>query len=333
MLVFAQTPWLLLLPLPLLVALLRSRRAVAARHDECSAAILHPQAALLTELAGTAQTGERRNRILWLTGCILLILALARPQWLDFSSPAARQGHDLMVAIDVSGSMRALDLGGPQQALSRLAVVKTALAGFLDKRGDDRIGVILFGDQAATYIPLTSDLALLHTLLADIRPGLLGERTALGDAIALAVARLQNRPPASRLLLLFSDGANTAGETPPAAALKLARRNHVRIFTIAVGTAGKVLFPRGPVMPPQVTQLPPDEDLLSQLAQQSGGAFYHAASSADMARILADIDAQAPATIRDPARASRREWYWLPLMAGLLMLLLAQYRSHRMVLP
>ncbi len=333
MLFFAQTSWLLLLPLPLLMAFSRTRQAMAPPPDE-SASILHPQAALLAELAGTARhSGARGTRLLWLAGCTLLIVALARPQWLDFSSPVARQGHDLMVAIDVSGSMRALDLAGPQRVLSRLEVVKTALADFLEKRGGDRAGVILFGDQAATYIPLTSDLKLLQTLLADIRPGLLGERTALGDAIALAVTRLQDRAPAARLLLLFSDGANTAGKIPPAAALALAKRHGVRIFTIAVGTAGKVLFPRGPVMTPEVTQLPPDEDLLRQLGEESGGAFYHAAASTDMARILADIDTLAATDIHDPARAGHREWYWLPLMAGLSMLLLAHYRSRRTVLP
>lgn len=333
MLVFAQAPWLFLLPLPLLITFIRTRHAMAP-HPHEAASILHPQAALLAELAGAAQqSGGRNTRLLWLAGCALLIVALARPQWLDFSSPAARQGHDLMVAIDVSGSMRALDLADPQQALSRLAVVKTALADFLDKRSGDRVGVILFGDHAATYIPLTTDLDLLQNLLTDIRPGLLGERTALGDAVALAVTRLQDRPPAARLLLLFSDGANTAGDIPPAAALELARRHGVRIFTIAVGTAGKVLFPRGPVMAPEVTQLPPDEGLLRQLGEESGGAFYHAAASTDMARILADIDTLAPTDIHDPARAGRREWYWLPLMVGLSMLLLAQYRSRRTVLP
>ncbi len=321
MITFAQPLWLILLPLPLAAALRQARRG--ATIPDRQPALRHPQAALLARLSA----GHRGPAWWpWALGCALLVVALARPQWLDFSSPEAHQGHDLMVAIDVSGSMRALDYATQGEARSRLAVVKRSLDGFLARRSRDRIGVVLFGDHPAVFLPLTRDLDLVRAQLADLRPGILGERTALGDAIALAVSRLARRPPASRLLLLFSDGADTAGVTPPLDALAEARRQGVRIFTVGVGSGKEVLFPRGPVLPPQVTRLPPDTALLRRLAQESGGHFYAAASAKDMARILADIDAQAPTLIRDPAHARHYEGYWLPLAAGLILLLQAQWR-------
>ncbi|HHH36955.1 MAG TPA: VWA domain-containing protein, partial [Gammaproteobacteria bacterium] len=298
MLSLAHPAWLVLLAAPLALCLAWRREEKA----DDTPALLHPQATLLARLAG--ERGRTSStRWPWILGCILLVLALARPQWLDFSSPDARQGHDLMLVIDVSGSMRALEPDQTEAPLSRLETVKAALRDFLPRRHRDRVGMILFGEHPAVYLPLTSDLHLAQTLLADLRPGILGERTALGDAIAMAVQRLADRPRTARLLLLFSDGSDTAGVTPPMDALSLARREGVRIFTVGVGSEGKVLFPRGPVMTPEVTRLPPDKALLQRLARETGGRFYEAANPKDMRRILRDIDAQAPTIIKDPARA------------------------------
>ncbi len=344
MLVFAQSLWLWLLPLPLLILwlggrvfALKPKLKPKLKHGASGATLLHPRARLLAALASEPRRRAGLRRLLWTTGCLLLILALARPQWLDFSTPPPRPGHDIMIAIDVSGSMRALDFTAPGEAAqleqrSRLEIVKKALEDFLAQRRNDRIGVILFGDHAAVHVPPTTDLALVRQLLADIRPGILGERTALGDAIALAVARLAAGVPDSRILLLFSDGANTAGTTSPETALAEARRLAVRIFAVGVGTEEKVLFPRGPVMAPEVTELPPDTALLQRLAGTTGGAFYHAASSQDMTRILGDIDALVPVMLRDPRHARREDWFALPLLGGL-ALLLASFFSRRVVLP
>ncbi len=332
-----QPYWLFLFPLPLLLWWLLHRRTGNVR----GASLYHPHAELIADLAAArGATVHGRTSLLplsYLLASLLFLLALARPQWLDFEAPEARQGHELMVALDVSGSMRALDFseagetGAP--TASRLGVVRSALDDFLAGRRHDRIGLVLFGDSAALYVPLTTDHQLLRELLAEVRPGMLGERTALGDAVALAVDRLRRRPEPSRLLILFSDGAHTAGDITPEEALDLARRHGVRIFTVAVGRAEKVLFPRGPVLAPEVTVLPPDTALLQRLARESGGHFYRAESASDMQRILDDLNARAPTVIRDPERAVRHQWFFLPVLAGLALLLAARYRLQWRTAP
>ncbi len=333
MLTLAQPWWMLLLPMPFLLWILADRGWLAALRrapHRAAPAIIHPQATLI---AGLMQDkGRRPVPWAWLAGCLLLILALARPQWWDFEHPAIRQGHDLLLAIDISGSMRAQDFSRGGQPVSRLDLLKQHLKAFVARREHDRMGIVLFADDALTFAPMSSDRALLNTFIDDIRAGLAGEKTALGEAIALAVERLRVMPPESRILVLMTDGANTAGDITPAAAARLAREAGIRTFIIGIGSDGKVLFPRGPVEKPEVVTLPPDEALLRRLAADTRGRFYRAASPQDMARILKDIDRLAPTLMRDPAHAYREDWYWLPLLAGVALLAWAETERRR-ILP
>ncbi len=331
MLTLAQPWWLLLLPLPFLLWKLAGnpggRLALRHRTVHTPPAVVHPQADLIADLI---QKGPRRRAPWpWLTGCLLLVLALARPQWWDFEHPSIRQGHDLMLAIDISGSMRAQDFNQQGQPVSRLELLKQHLKSFIARREHDRMGIVLFADDALTFAPLSSDHALLSSFIDDIRTGLAGEKTALGEAIALAVERLQIMPPERRILVLMTDGANTAGDITPAAAARLARRAGVRTFIIGIGSDDKVAFPRGPIEKPEIVTLPLNETLLRRLAADTDGHFYRATSPEDMQRILEDIDKLAPTLIRDPAHAYQREWYWLPLLAGLVLLAWAETRQRR----
>jgi len=329
MLQFAQPLWMLLTPLPLLLWWLAGGK-MARRGAPQIPGILHPQAELLATLAGAGTV--RRRPWLWLAGCLLLLVALSRPQWLDFSRPNNHQGYNIMLAIDVSGSMRAKDFLIKGKAVSRLNLLKTRVRQFIATRHNDRMGIILFADEALSFLPMSSDLSLLQSFIDDIRPGIAGERTALGDAIALAVAQLRTLPQKARLLLLFSDGGNTAGHISPAAATRLARQKGVKIFTIGVGTNHEVLFPRGPVQSATLTRLPLNETLLQRIATNSGGVYYHADSPMAMDRILRDIHRLAPTRIRDPRFAARQEWYWLPLICGIALLLLGDCH-RRQVIP
>jgi len=320
---------MLLAPLPLLLWWLKGSKA---RHRGVPRirGILHPQAELLATLAGVGTV--RHRPWLWPAGCLLLLIALSRPQWLDFNRPNSHQGYNIMLAIDISGSMRAEDFLIKGKAVSRLGMLKTWVKEFIAARRNDRMGIILFADEALSFLPMSSDLSLLQSFIGDIHPGIAGERTALGDAIALAVEQLRTLPQQARLLLLFSDGGNTAGSINPMAAARLAQRHGVRIFTIGIGTDHEVLFPRGPVQPATVTRLPLNETLLRQIAMSSGGVYYHADSPAAMDRILRDINRLAPTRIRDPRFAARQEWYWLPLICGIGLLLLGDCR-RRQVIP
>lgn len=322
MITLAAPYWLLLLPLPWLLWRLALRRATAAP------ALIHPQAALLAQLA--AETGAQRQRPpwLWLFGCGLLLVALSRPL---FTSDEAR-GRNFLLALDVSGSMRALDYTINNQTLSRLDVLKRVVDDFLATRSHDRAGLLVFGDDAYTLAPLTSDIDLVRRLLGEVKNGMAGERTALGQAIALGVQRLLHEDSRSRIMILLTDGTNSAGNIHPEEALVMARHAGVRIYTIGLGHSGKVMFPRGPVEKSELAEVPLDEIMLQRLAQQTGGRYYHAMVGDELPRIIGDIE-QLETIPLDISRDQSSDLFWLPLIAGMLLMLLAWQRGNREVLP
>lgn len=326
MLSLAAPLWLLALPLPWL--LWRWLRLRPPRRKAMIAALRHPQMELLEQL-GQSGTSRRRTPWLWLLGCTLVLLALARPQTPD---PATLPGRNILLALDTSGSMRAMDFSIDGQAVSRLDMVKRVVSDFLARRARDRIGLIIFGDEAMTLAPLSTDHALLRTLLGEVHHDMAGERTAIGTAIALGIKRLQQTDVRSRILVLLTDGTNTAGEITPNAALHLALSQQVKIYTIGIGSHGKVVFPRGPNQAPDYKEVPLDETLLQHLAGSSGGRYYRATNTDELTRIIADIDALETVPLRH-GETLQQEWYWPPLMLGLLVLLLAQWRAQRSVAP
>lgn len=322
MITLAAPFWLLLLPLPWLLW------RMALRRPHSAPALIHPQAALLAQLA--AETGADRQRPpwLWLFGCSLLLLALSRPL-LSFDES---RGRNFLLAIDVSGSMRALDYAINDQALSRLDLLKRVVDDFLSTRSHDRAGLLVFGDDAYTLAPLTSDIELVRRILDEIKNGMAGERTALGQAIALGVQRLLHEDSRSRILILLTDGTNSAGDIHPEEALVMARHAGVRIYTIGLGREGKVLFPRGPTERPELKEVPLDEAMLQKLAQESGGRYYHAAASGELPDIIADIE-QLETIPLDISRDESNDLFWVPLLAGILLLLGAWQRGNREVMP
>lgn len=290
---------------------------------------MHSQADLLFGLARENQGVRLKHRTpwLWLIGCMLLLTAMSRPQWLDFNVAGTQQGLNIMLAVDVSGSMRALDYLVDGVPVSRLDMLKEVTKQFLDKRINDRIGLIMFADDAMTFSPMTTDIHMVRDLVDEIRHGVAGEKTALGDTIALAVERLKNTDPgfnASPILIILTDGANTAGSVSPESALLLAKDQGVRIYTIGIGTDNTVAFPRGPVLDPVYTELPLDEELLRTVATQTGGRYYHAGNSMELQHIYTDIDQLETDEIKDPRLAKRQEWYWLPLLMGLALIFLSE---------
>lgn len=336
MLEFAAPSWFLALPLPWLAwmsaARFRSGTSVSSR----PAALLHSQADVLAELA--AQPLSRRARLpwLWMVGCALLMTALARPQWVE-SAPNIYKGRDFLLAIDVSGSMRAQDFTVDEKNLSRLDMLKRVVNQFLAERHGDRIGLVVFADDAYTLAPLTSDMNIVRALLGEVRHGMAGEKTALGTAVALAVKRLQNHgaqgDSKSRALILLTDGSNTAGAISPDAATLLAKQEGVRIYTVGIGSHRQVPFPRGTKETPAITEMPFDEDLLRRMAEQTGGHYYAAGNTEEMRRIIGDIEQLEKTNIVDDAATLRTEWYWLPLIIGLALLLISQMRMRAEVLP
>ncbi len=325
MLTLAAPWWLAALPVLLGATWLRKRRQPPPRAS--ATALLHPQTALLMQLS--QQVAKPPLPWWWLAGCALLLFALARPQW---SGDPQHQGRNFLLAVDVSSSMKAQDFEEQGRLISRLEMVKRVVDSFVRQRQGDRIGLLIFADDAFTLAPLTTDQALLRHHLNTLNNGMAGQRTALGNAIALGVKRLQSQDERSRSLILLTDGSNTAGNIHPLNALQLAQHNGVRIYSVGIGSDNQVMFPRGPAQSPDFAHVPMDEALLQRLATDSGGQYYRASAPGDLERIIDDIETLE--TIPLERQLTRpQEWYHLPLGLGLALLLFQRWRARREVLP
>lgn len=341
MLALAAPWWLLALPLPWLAwwVVIRMRGSGPLTMPEkpfaatppCPA-LMHAQGDVLLGLVGNAQPRPRHAPWLWIMGCACLVIAMARPQWVE-SAASTYKGRDFLLALDVSGSMRAQDFIVEGATLSRLDMLKKVVNQFLSERHGDRIGLIVFADDAYTLSPLSSDMNVVRSLLNEVRHGMAGEKTALGTAIALAVKRLQNRDAKARILILLTDGSNTAGTIHPDAAITLAVEEGVRIYTVGIGSHQTVPFPRGPNEKPAYTEMPLDDDLLRRIAERTHGRYYTASSTPEIQRIISGIEQLEKIDINDDALVQHAEWYWLPLVIGLGLLLAAQLRARSEVLP
>ena len=310
-------PWLLLaLPMPWLARmLLRPARSTAA-------ALKVPYGERLDAIAGAtggAHVGGVRA-LAWIAWAFLCVAA-ARPQELGAVTRPPQAGRDLMLAVDLSGSMSDEDMALGGQSVDRLTAAKAVLADFLDRRGGDRVGLLVFGQRAYTLTPLTLDLTSVRQQLEDSVVGLAGRETALGDALALSVKRLQSQPTDQRVVVLLTDGVNTAGVLDPGKAAELAHDAKVRVHTIAFGGEGGMSVFGFHLPSPGGDQI--DEAGLQRIAQATGGKFFRARDTESLAGIYAEIDRLEP--IRRPGQAVRPriERYPWPLGAALALAALA----------
>lgn len=318
-------PWALAaIALPPLV------RALLPARTDAGPALRVPWAGRLREIAAGGLGAPRLGRFPWLgfLAWCLLCVAAARPQQLGPPVAPPQAGRDLMLAVDLSASMgeQDMELGG--QAVDRLTAAKAVLADFLDRRAGDRVGLVVFGDRAYALAPLTRDLASVREQLAASVVALAGRATALGDAIALATKRLQRQRDGERVLILLTDGVNTAGVLDPAKAAAIARDEGVRIHAIAFGGDGGALSVFG-------FQLPlgggdeVDEAGLRRIAALTGGRFFRARDTDALAGIYAEIDRLEPVRRPGPALRPRIELYPWPLAGALLLALVAAALARR----
>jgi len=252
-------------------------------------------------------------------------VAAARPQSPGEVVQPPASGRDLMLAVDLSGSMGEEDMRVGGRTVDRLTAAKAVLADFLDRREGDRVGLIVFGERAYALVPLTLDRDSVRSQLLDSVVGLAGRETALGDAIGLAVKRLRDQPPGQRVLVLLTDGVNTAGQLDPAKAAELARDHDVRIHTVAFGGDVGGLF--GLRLPGDAAEI--DEAALAGIAAATGGRAFRARDTGELAGIYAEIDRLEP--VQRPGEAVRPpvERYPWPLGAALLAGVLATWRPRR----
>lgn len=309
-------PWMLLaVPLPW------AARWVLPARRSTSPALKVPFSGRLEGLASYGH-GRSAGSAGWLVlaAWTLLCVAAARPQYLAEAVQPPQSGREMMVALDLSGSMSEPDmqLGGRQ--VDRLTAAKAVLSDFLDHRDGDRVGLLVFGQRAYVLAPPTLDLVTVRQQLADSVVGLAGRETAIGDAIGLAVKRLAGRGSddgdEDHVLILLTDGVNNAGMLEPLKAAELARDAGVRVYTIAFGGDGAMsVF--GFRLPTPAADDEMDEPTLTRIAESTGGRFFRARDTSQLAGIYAEIDRLEP--IQQPGQAvrPRLERYQWPLGAAL----------------
>jgi len=308
-----EWPWLLAaLPLPLLI-----RWMVPAKMPVEQAALKVP---FLDDFSDgeTRAVSQTQKWPLWLAAIawLLLVIACARPQWLGEPIEQAVSGRDLMLAVDLSGSMEEQDFVINKRSVDRLTAAKGVASDFINRRVGDRVGLILFGTQAYLQTPLTFDRKTVMTLLNESVIGLAGDNTAIGDAIGLAVKRLKNEQTNSRVLVLMTDGANTAGEISPLKAAELAAANHLKIYTIGIGADEMIVrsfFGNRKVNP----SVDLDEKSLIKIAESTGGQYYRARNTDELNNIYMRLDELEPVEKDKQYFRPRSELYYWPLSLAL----------------
>ena len=314
-------PWaLLLIPLPWMI------RAFIPAANVQHAALRVPNLAQWHYAADSKpSTGQPLWRA-WLMPLLIwlsLLVALARPYQSGEVVQLPVSGRDLMLAVDISQSMEVEDMRWNNRPVNRLQLVKQVLDEFITERQGDRLGLLLFGSNAYLQAPLTFDTATVRQFMSEAQIGLAGKKTAIGDAIGLTIKRLKNNPENSRVMILLTDGANTAGEVEPLKAAELAAQNSVKIYTIGLGADVMEVpsfFGTRRINPSRDL----DEQALRQIAQQTGGSFFRARNSEELQQIYQFIDELEP-TEKDPQvyRPQQNLYHWPLLVAFVLSLLVA----------
>ena len=312
---FQDPAWLwmaLLAPLVLLAALRRERHGRA---------IVFPGISRLKD-APRGWRARLRHAPLALAalGLVAGSAALARPQHGTLREDVTTQGVDIVVALDVSGSMAAQDF----QPKNRLAVAKEVVSEFVQRRTTDRVGLVVFAGKSLTKAPPTTDTAVLLRQLEDVSLEMLPDGTAIGSGLATALTRLRRSQAKSKVIVLVTDGANNAGEIDPATATDLARALEVRVYTVLVGRGGQVPMPvrardpfSGQVVERTVmTEVQIDEGLLQKIAERTGAEFFRATDSASLRTIFDRIDRLEKSEIRLSAYRRYRELFVPVLLAA-----------------
>ncbi|WP_456408282.1 vWA domain-containing protein [Thiolapillus sp.] len=308
-----EWPWmLLLLPLPWLV-----RRYLPPAKQQ-QAALRVPFLEDFEALQGAGSHAAGRSVLALALAVVvwsLLVVAAARPQWQGEAMPLPMQGRDLMLAVDLSGSMAEEDFVIGKQRVDRLTATKIVAGNFIEKRQGDRVGLILFGEQAYLQAPLTHDLKTVKTLLEEAFINMAGQKTAIGDAIGLAIKRLRDKK-GEKVLILMSDGENTAGQMDPLKAAELAAEEGLKIYTIGIGADPEADFfglVRG--------RSSLDEKTLTRIAKLTGGRYFRARDTAQLVAIYDAIDAMEPVENEQRFFRPVDELFHWPLSAALILAL------------
>ena len=319
---FASPWWLLLLLIVIarVVVLIRDRRRRFGAFSVPSLSLVAPKTSLRARLASLPF-------LLEVLAAVAMIIALARPQRVTRLATNERFGIDIVIALDASGSMAAEDF----RPRNRFAVAKELIGDFIEKRQDDRIGIVTFGVRAATRVPITYDRDVAQAILDKADVGENGDGTAIGHAIATAVNRLRTSKTRSRVIVLVTDGVNNSGSIEPITAAQIAAKYGIKIYTIGVGSRGPVPIPlkrqdplTGEIVTTyQLIRADLDERTLAAIARTTGGEYFRATDARTMSAVLDRINRLEKSRLTGPKNEKVDELYTTPLSAGLTMLALA----------
>ena len=269
---------------------------------------------------------------------VLIIVALARPQWGTERTEVQTEGINIVLALDLSESMAALDFKKKGRVVDRLEAVKGVVQDFVAGRTGDRIGMVVFGTHAYTQLPLTRDYNTMVSMLDRLKIGAAGERTAIGDAIGISIKRLADIESKSNIIILLTDGQSNAGELSPDTAGQIAKEKNIKIYTIGVGTRGKAPFlVNDPLFGERYVyqRVNIDEDTLNAIAEKTGGLYFRAEDLSGLQQIYDTIDKLEKTEVKVDIFADYSEIYpWLLFPAILLLPLYVILRNTRyLVVP
>jgi Ca-activated chloride channel family protein len=326
---FLQPDWFWALTLLPLVALWRGRRGPVA-------AVEYSDVSLARDVA--RRTRSRIGGIIWLLpiiGAALMIVGAARPQRTQSRTQVTANGIDIVLALDISGSMQALDFKVDNARVNRIAVVKAVVSKFIDERPNDRIGLIAFAGAPYIVSPLTLDHDWLQQNLERINVGIGDDGTAIGSAIAAAVNHLRTTATKSKVVILLTDGVNNTGKIPPLAAAEAARALGVKVYTIGVGVRGKAPIPlRDQAGKTHVVMayVDVDETTLQAVADETGGQFYRATDTDSLQKIYEQInryETSAQSVEKFEHVEELYRWTLLPSLGLLGLWVLLQHTRYR----
>ncbi len=305
----------LLAPLPLLVAFLP-----AIKQSSMTTVKVPFFNNLWQSLAQVNQSTTWWMKLLAFITWLVFLSAVAKPVWVGDAVALPVKGRDLMLAVDVSGSMQETDMKIKGREVDRLTMIKYVAGDFIKRRVGDRIGLILFGQQAYLQTPLSFDRKTVNKLLSEAMIGIAGKATAIGDAIGLAVKRVRKTTDNNRILILLTDGQNTAGEIAPLKAAELAKSEGLKVYTIGIGADEvyrRTIFGNRRINP----SLDLDEKTLTKIAKMTGGRYFRARNSEELNKIYAMLDKLEPLAKEDEFFRPTTSLFYLPLALSVLLLL------------
>lgn len=305
----------LLLPLPLVI-----RFFLKERKQEITEVWI-PLAKGLNKTQSTIQQNRLQTILPWLVW-LLLLSALAKPVWFGEPIRLQQQSRDMILSLDLSGSMQEVDMPLNGQSVDRLTLVKDLLKTFIKTRSGDRLGLILFADHAYLQTPLTFDLKTISQMINETEIGLVGNRTAIGESIALSIKRFVENKNEQRVLILITDGANTAGIIKPLQAAKQAAKNNITIYTIGIGAdemIKRTLFGKQRINPSADL----DEKTLTEIAKLTGGTYFRARNQDELQKIYQQLNELQPIDSDFLEFRPEKNLYYWPLSFALLLLMLS----------